>query len=247
MHRLFIHRSFKCSRSLEYFLVHLGTLMGIAGPLGMMKAHDMRDWAQRQLPEECHPYYSQQEILPRDSHWQMCCDFQLAHPPLWNPPEDLPSIYYTMEKYWILQQVPWMILLGVLGGPSAVVWGSFNRLLAGMYGHFLTGWFAHNVGFWGWKNHDVKGVAIQGVNVGISVRGRDQLGRISRGKVLAILTAGESYHNNHHAFPRSANLAVEEGEWDLGYRVLKVMESIGLVWEIQTWDQQKTDHLIQLK
>lgn len=60
MHRKFIHNSYQCPKWLEYFLVHLGTLMGIAGPLGMLKAHDFRDWAQRQKEGECHDYYGQQ-------------------------------------------------------------------------------------------------------------------------------------------------------------------------------------------
>ncbi|EBW2353368.1 acyl-CoA desaturase, partial [Salmonella enterica subsp. enterica serovar Enteritidis] len=52
MHRLLIHRSFRSSIYLEHALVYLGTLVGMAGPFGMIQAHDIRDWAQRQT--ECH-------------------------------------------------------------------------------------------------------------------------------------------------------------------------------------------------
>ena len=44
MHRLLIHRSFAAPKPLERLLVWLGTLVGIAGPFGMIRAHDMRDW-----------------------------------------------------------------------------------------------------------------------------------------------------------------------------------------------------------
>lgn len=47
MHRRLIHNSFECPLWLEYFLVYLGVLVGMAGPIGMMRQHDMRDWAQR--------------------------------------------------------------------------------------------------------------------------------------------------------------------------------------------------------
>ena len=40
MHRLLIHRSFEAPRWLEYLLVWLGTLVGMAGPFGMIRAHD---------------------------------------------------------------------------------------------------------------------------------------------------------------------------------------------------------------
>src|SRR6267142_5125122 len=48
MHRRLIHGSFDCPLWLEYFCVYLGTLVGMAGPIGMVRIHDFRDWAQRQ-------------------------------------------------------------------------------------------------------------------------------------------------------------------------------------------------------
>jgi fatty-acid desaturase len=48
MHRRFIHHSYECPKWLEYFSVYLGVLVGLAGPMGMMYTHDIRDWAQRQ-------------------------------------------------------------------------------------------------------------------------------------------------------------------------------------------------------
>ncbi|MEM9227910.1 MAG: acyl-CoA desaturase, partial [Verrucomicrobiota bacterium] len=39
MHRYLIHNSFACHRWFGYLLIHLGTVAGIAGPLGMLRAH----------------------------------------------------------------------------------------------------------------------------------------------------------------------------------------------------------------
>src|SRR5215470_2564 len=47
MHRRLIHRAFDCPLFIERLLVYLGTLVGMAGPYGMIRQHDMRDWAQR--------------------------------------------------------------------------------------------------------------------------------------------------------------------------------------------------------
>lgn len=221
MHRKFIHNSYECPKWLEYFLVHLGTLMGIAGPLGMMRAHDFRDWAQRQPKGQCHDYYGQQRHMLVDSHWQMCCALTLDHPPTFVSKEEADLVYQWMEKYWMLQQLPWAVLFYVAGGWSWVVWGIFVRVLVGMYGHFLVGWFAHNHGPWSRMSWKVEGAAIQGQNVG-------------SGKILAIMSAGESYHNNHHGFPGSANLALKPGEIDIGWLTLKFMEKLGLVWHLKT-------------
>jgi sn-1 stearoyl-lipid 9-desaturase len=47
MHRRLIHSSFDCPRWLDYLCVYLGTLVGMAGSIGMIPLHDFRDWAQR--------------------------------------------------------------------------------------------------------------------------------------------------------------------------------------------------------
>src|SRR5262245_44194558 len=48
MHRRLIHNSFECPLWLEYVMVELGTLVGMAGPIGMMKEHDVGEWGARQ-------------------------------------------------------------------------------------------------------------------------------------------------------------------------------------------------------
>src|SRR4029078_12254485 len=47
MHRRLIHRSYDCPLWLERLFVYCGTLVGMAGPYGMIRQHDIRDWAQR--------------------------------------------------------------------------------------------------------------------------------------------------------------------------------------------------------
>jgi fatty-acid desaturase len=71
MHRKLIHHSFDCPKWLEYLLVHFGTVVGLAGPRGMMQVHDIRDWAQRQ--PKCHDFFSHQQAKPIDwVIWGIC-------------------------------------------------------------------------------------------------------------------------------------------------------------------------------
>ena len=79
MHRKLIHDSFECPLWLERFCVYLGTLVGMAGPFGMIRLHDFRDWAQRQ--PECHDYSKHNASFFRDAWWQMHCRLDLKHPP----------------------------------------------------------------------------------------------------------------------------------------------------------------------
>ncbi len=78
-HRKLIHDSYQCPKWLEYFLVWCGVQVGLAGPLGLLRQHELRDYAQR-LPT-CHDYLRHGRSFWRDAWWQLCCDLQLAAPP----------------------------------------------------------------------------------------------------------------------------------------------------------------------
>lgn len=215
MHRLLIHRSFKCPRWLEYILVWLGVLVGMAGPLGMVRIHDLRDWAQRQT--ECHDFYAHRRGFWTDAVWQMHSGFRLDRPPQFDLEPRLAEdpVYRWMEKTWMLQQVPVALLLWWLGGVEWVIWGVALRVSVSLTGHWMVGHYAHRGGHQGWR---VRDAAVQGFNLPIA----------------ALLSFGESWHANHHAYPGSAKLGLEPGQVDLGWMTLRVLERAGLVWDLKT-------------
>jgi len=97
MHRRFIHRSYRCPRWMEILFVHLGTLVGIAGPFGMLKTHDLRDWAQRQ--NHCHAYFSHGKCWYQDAYWQLFCSIKLDNPPPFSLEDQIANdrVYRWME------------------------------------------------------------------------------------------------------------------------------------------------------
>ncbi len=123
--------------------------------------------------------------------------------------------YAWLEKTWRWQQVPLAGALCFAGGFGWVVWGVGVRLFVSLTGHWLVGYLAHNRGGRHWH---IKDAAVQGYNV----------------HGFALLTMGESWHNNHHAFPESARLGLRRGEWDMGWLALKFFERAGLVWNLRT-------------
>lgn len=50
---------------------------------------------------------------------------------------------------------------------------------------------------------------------------------------LSLPTAGESWHNNHHAFPYSARLGLEWWQLDSGWWLLVTLRRLGLVWDLK--------------
>lgn len=214
MHRRLIHNSYECPRWMEYFFVHLGVLVGMAGPFGMIQQHDLRDWAQRK--GTCHPYLRHGRGFLHDGWWQLHCNLELKNPPIFTPETRIKddAIYHLMERTWMLQQLPWALLLFYLGGVPWVIWGISARVAISITGHWLIGYFAHNEGQRDWQ---VNGAAVQGHNV----------------RFAGLITMGESWHNNHHAYPGSAMLGMYEGQTDPGWWVLNAFRNLGLAWGIK--------------
>lgn len=50
---------------------------------------------------------------------------------------------------------------------------------------------------------------------------------------IAIFTFGEGWHNNHHAFPKSARHGMEWWQFDLTWEIIKFLETIGLATDIK--------------
>ncbi|MER9068111.1 acyl-CoA desaturase [Mesorhizobium sp. M0902] len=214
MHRLLIHRSFKVHIWVEHALVYLGVLVGMAGPFGMIYAHDIRDWAQRQTA--CHDLHAHRRPFFTDAFWQMHCAVALRNPPTFviEPSIRNDLFYKFVERTWMLQQLPWAILFFALGGWDWVVWGIAVRVSVSLTGHWLVGHFAHRDGEQGWRVDDV---AVQGYNL----------------PRFGLVTFGESFHGNHHAFPESARLGLEHGQIDLGWLFIQVLAILGLAHSVK--------------
>jgi fatty-acid desaturase len=215
MHRRLIHRSYDCPLWLERLFVYFGTLVGMAGPHGMIRQHDIRDWAQRK--PNCHPYLAHASSMLLDGFWQLHCELKLAHPPqliIEQRVRDDP-FYRFIERTWMAQQLPWALLFFALGGMPWLVWGIAARIAVSVTGHWLVGFFAHNQGPRSWH---IEGAGVQGYNV----------------PYCGLITMGEAWHNNHHAFPGSAQLGVGEDEVDPGWWVLQALEHFGLIWNVKT-------------
>jgi fatty-acid desaturase len=218
MHRRLIHNSFACPAWLEYLCVYLGVLVGMAGPIGMIRLHDMRDWAQRQ--PACHDYFAHRAGFWRDGWHQLHCSLDLKSPPEFRLEPRLADdrVYSFVERTWMAQQIPWTILFFALGGMPWVVWGVCARVAVCVTGHWLVGHFAHRDGSQTWI---VSGACVQGYDV----------------RLAGLISMGESWHNNHHAFPGSAKLGLEPGQIDLGWTLLLAFQRIGLAWNIVTPEQ----------
>lgn len=214
-HRRLIHRTFECPKWVERILVYFGVLVGMHGPFWVIRAHDIRDWAQRQ--PKCHPYLCHGDGLIKDGLWNLHCVLKLDNPPEFNAGKGIADdrFYKFLQRTWMWHQLPLAVLFYAIGGWPWVMWGVVVRVAVGVHMHWFVGYLCHTYGSQDWLVDDG---AVQARNV----------------HWAAIPSMGECWHNNHHAFPASARHGVYPGQLDIGFHFVKFLERIGLASNIQT-------------
>jgi stearoyl-CoA desaturase (delta-9 desaturase) len=214
MHRRLIHKSFDCPLWLERTLVYFGVLVGLGGPFAMIRTHDFRDWAQRQ--RQCHDYFAHRQPIWIDALWQMHYDIRLEKSPHLTIEPNVANdpFYRFIDRHWIAVHLPWVIAFYLIGGWAWVIWGVCAQVATTVTGHWLIGYFAHQAHDTDWQ---VQSAGVQGRNVNLT----------------GLITMGEGWHNNHHAFPGSARIGLYKGQSDPGYRFIKALEALGLAWDIR--------------
>ena len=227
MHRMMIHRTFKTPKWVGRLLIYLGTIVGVWGPSGIIRIHDTRDWAQREA--QCHDFFAHRRSFLTDLRWNLFCRFEFARPPRVHIESAITAdpFYRLLDRTWRWQQVPIALLLYWAGGWAFVLWGICVRVLVSTAGHWSVTYFCHDPGPGRWF---VKDAGIQASNL----------------SGLGIVTYGECWHNNHHAFPESARIGLEPGQMDPGWWVIKALAQAGLAFDIQMpRDPAMRDDLIE--
>jgi stearoyl-CoA desaturase (delta-9 desaturase) len=214
IHRGLIHRAYRVPCWLEHALVYVGVLVGLGGPIGLVRMHNTRDFQQNQ--PRCHDYFAHRQPLWRDYFWNLHCRFEFRTPfdPRVDPRIEGDRVYRFLEQTWRWQQLPWALVLLAIGGWPWLIWGTFVRLTVATTGHWFVGHVAHRTGY---RTHENRGAAVQGWN----------------SPLLGALSMGEGWHNNHHAFPTSARLGIRWWEVDLGWWLVAALRALGLARDVR--------------
>jgi stearoyl-CoA desaturase (delta-9 desaturase) len=182
----------------------------MARPFGNQRINYHRHWAH---PEpEIHDIFYHRRPLIVDAWWQLTSRFEFSHPPRFVIEEEFArdGFYRWLERTWMLQQLPLTALLYAGGGWSWVVWGIPVRICVSVIGHWVVTYLTHNPGPGRWHVH------------GAGVQATDLPG-------FGLITMGECWHNNHHAFPESARIGLRPGERDPSWAVIRALQRLGLV------------------
>jgi stearoyl-CoA desaturase (delta-9 desaturase) len=117
--------------------------------------------------------------------------------------------------FWLVAALGLPYLFGyALGGPDAA-WSSM------LIGGCLKTTVLHNV-VW----------AVNSVGHSHGDENFPQANKSKNNIVLALLTFGDGWHNNHHRFPRSAFHGLTKHEIDVNGWIIARLETLGLVWDV---------------
>ena len=189
-------------------------------PISIFRIHEIRDWQQNQ--PDCHSFAKHDVGFWRDALWQMHCRQILTRPPelLIEHRVTGDKFYQWLEATWRWQQFPLAIVLYAVGGWGFVFWGVCLRVAVSLTGHWCVVHVAHTRGE---RPYALENIAIDGRNV--------------RG--LGLVTFGECWHNNHHAFPRSARMGHSADEIDPGWLVIRALMIMGLACNVTVPDPSR--------
>jgi len=221
-HRYFSHRSFKTSRAGQFIFGLLGASAVQRGPV-WWAAHHRYHHANSDLESDLHSP-SQHGFVRAHMGWFLTIkgfapDLRFARDWL-----KFPELRW-LDRFDILVPVALGVGMFMLGGALAHSAPSLRTSASQM---LVWGFFISTVLCW----H-----ATYTINSLSHVFGRQRYrtGDTSRNNwLLALLTLGEGWHNNHHYYPNAARQGFYWWEFDLTYYLLKIMSWLGLIWDLKT-------------
>lgn len=205
-HRLLTHRGYKTPKPIEYFLTFCGTLALEGGAINWVVTHRIHH-SQTDIPGDPH--------TPREGKWWAHMGWILRGTAQQHPENVMrryaPDLMKDPVHVWMnrLYFVP-LILCGVvllaLGGWSALMWGVFLRVTLGLHATWLVNSATH---LWGSRRFAT----------------RDDS---TNSWWVALVSFGEGWHNNHHAYPRAARHGLKWYEVDINWYGIRALQWLGL-------------------
>jgi stearoyl-CoA desaturase (Delta-9 desaturase) len=208
-HRYFSHRTYRTSRVFQFVLALIGTMSMQNGPLW---------WA------SWHRRHHRFSDTPNDAHSPRNGGFYHAHIGWFlegggeNPDlSNVRDLTRYRELCW-LDTYKWVPLVGfgvicfAAFGAAGLFYGFFLSTILVLHATAMINSLAHYVG----------------------TRRFDTADDSRNNALLAVLTLGEGWHNNHHHQMSSTRQAVRWWEIDVTWYVLWTLSLLGVVWDLRT-------------
>jgi stearoyl-CoA desaturase (delta-9 desaturase) len=204
-HRMLTHRSFEAHPAARCVLLALGAMAGLSGPIR---------WASIHIQHHAHsdddgdPHTPLKGLFHAHMGWFLA-GFEDDPQKYGSWLQNDPLVCFFERTFWYWTALGFIIPY-LLGGWTGVLWGGWVRVFLAHHVTFSVNSICHTFGQAPFETGD---------------RSRNQW-------LVGLLAFGEGWHNNHHAFPRSAFHGLRWWQIDLSAYLIIGLERIGLAWNV---------------
>ncbi|MCO7192042.1 acyl-CoA desaturase [Pseudonocardia alni] len=224
-HRLFTHRTFKAPPFVEAMLAITGSMAGQGGVVSWVAIHRRHHEFSDRDGDPHSPNLSGdglRGVLRGLVHSHFLWMRRHEYP---NIAHYAPDLLRNRRLVNVSRHYYWWFALGVAvptvigglvhlswqGALAGLLWGGFVRVFLLEHIIWAINSFLHR---WGSKPYDSRENS-------------------RNGAVFSLLTFGESWHNNHHAFPSSPNFGLQWYRPDPGYWLIRGLSAVGLASDLK--------------
>lgn len=206
-HRLLTHRSLQVPQWLEYGIVTIGALALQGGPIFWVAGHRMHHLYTEHPDQD--PYSARRGFWWSHMLWILYPRAEFFSQESYRrfaPDLARDRFYGWLDRYFLSLQIPVAIVLYLLGGWSWVFYGVFVRAVLLWHTTWLINSATHCWGDRAFETTD------DSRNLWWA----------------ALLTYGEGWHNNHHAYPNVAKAGWTWWQLDPTWWVIRTLQRLGL-------------------
>ena len=228
-HRYFSHNSFKTNRFWQFIFAVIGNSSVQRGPLW---------WAAH------HRHHHRYADTDKDIHSPSRHGFIWSHMGWLTSPANFPTKMTYVKDWAKFPELRWInrfdivipVLLAIFlflggsilqayapqlntSGPQLLIWGFFISSVVLFHGTVTINSFDHMIG----------------------TRRYDTPDTSRNNAVLALITLGEGWHNNHHHYAITARQGFYWWEIDMTYYLLKILSWLGIVWDLRQLPENMRD------
>jgi stearoyl-CoA desaturase (delta-9 desaturase) len=207
-HRYFSHRSYKTGRVFQFILAFLGSTCAQKGVL-WWAAHHRHHHKESDQEGDVHSP-TRRGFWWSHVGWILSSKYEETRYELIRDFAQYPELRF-LNRWHLVPPILLAAALYLIGGLSMLLWGFFLSTVLLWHGTFTINSLSHVFGKRRYKTTDT-----------------------SRNNwLLALITCGEGWHNNHHYHQNTVNQGWFWWEVDMSYYVLKVLSWLGVVWDLR--------------
>jgi stearoyl-CoA desaturase (delta-9 desaturase) len=216
-HRLLTHSGFITTPLIRNLLITAGSLSAQGGPLYWVSIHRQHH---QFIDHDADPHNSRLGFWWSHIGWLLYSDNLFGYDPSYV--SDLSSDPWLcwLDRNFLVLQTPLAFILflvtfqisGLHNAIAMIIWAIPLRIVAVLHSTWLTNSVAHR---WGYRNFETSDNSVNSWWV-------------------ALLTLGEGWHNNHHAFPASARHGLKRWELDPSWWLISLLASLNLAWNVRS-------------